>query len=278
MGHVPPSPCVRRVALIILFPCDTLQVNNPLPKTVAVANQKGGVGKTNLAGNLAAELAARGHSVVLVDLDPQATLTTWLCGRLDAVGTAEVLLGEAKVADALLEVPAFGLRLLASVPDRMRVAERTLAADLGSERILARSLRGVAGIVVCDCPPSMGILTASALLAASAVIVPTTATFEGLDGLAQFRTNLAKLCARYDLAVPMHVVATSYNARLALSHEAREAIGQLAGAAATTTVIRENVALREAIGHRQPIRTYRPGSTGAADYAALATEIFDHAS
>ncbi len=247
-------------------------------RLIAVANQKGRVGKTNLAGNLAAELAARGLRVVLVDLDPQATLTTWLLGRTEAIGTAEILLGETSATEALCDVPAFGLRLLASVPDRLRVTERTLAAEVGSERVLERALRGVeADAVLFDCPPSMGILTASALLASSAVVVPVTATFEGLDGLIQFRANLAKLAERYDRSLPAHIVATSYDARLRIAREAREAIVQLCGSDATAAAIRENVALREAVGHHVPIRTYRASSTGAADYAALATEVFNHA-
>ncbi len=242
---------------------------------VAVANQKGGVGKTNLTGNLAAELAAQGCSVVVVDLDPQATLTAWLVGRSDVVGTAEVLLGEAKASDALLDVPTFGVRLLAAVPDRLRVADRTLASEVGSERRLAKALRGVeADVVLCDCPPSMGILTASALLACEVVLVPTTPTAEGIDGLTQFRENLARLSEAFDRELRARVVVTSYNDRLRLAREAREAISTIAGADLCGVVIRESVAVREAVGHRVPIRSYRPGNTGAADYAALAQEVF----
>ena len=109
--------------------------------TLAIANQKGGVAKTNLTGNLWAEFAARGQRIVLVDLDPQATLTSWLLGRTNAPGTAEILLGEEEAARVLIDVPAFGLALIAAVPDRLRIAERTLSAQVASERTLRKALR-----------------------------------------------------------------------------------------------------------------------------------------
>jgi chromosome partitioning protein len=242
---------------------------------VAVANQKGGVGKTNLAGNIAAELASEGRRVVAIDLDPQATLTTWAIGRANPLGTAEVLLGESPIASVVVEAPAFGFQLLASVPDRMRLVERQLASEFSSERRLERALRGYeADVVVIDCPPSMGILTASALAAADLVLVPTTATIEGIDGLAQFKTNLAKLVEAFERPIPMRVVATIVDARTRLAREALDAIRALVGNDLAQTVIRESVALREAVGYQQPIRTYRPGSTGADDYRSLAHEVF----
>jgi chromosome partitioning protein len=126
-------------------------------RTLAVANQKGGVAKTNLTGNLAAELAALGHRVVAVDLDPQATLTTWLVGRTNARGSAEVLLGEEEAAAVVVAVPAFGVALLGAVPDRLRVAERTLAAQVGSERVFAKALRGLkTDFVITYRPDSTG--------------------------------------------------------------------------------------------------------------------------
>jgi len=245
---------------------------------VAVGNQKGGVGKTNLAGNLAAELASEGRRVLSIDLDPQATLTTWAIGRADPLGTAEVLLGESPIASVVMEAPAFGFRLLASVPARMRLAERQLASEFGSERRLERALRAYeADVVIIDCPPSMGIFTASALAAADLVLVPTTATIEGIDGLAQFRANLAKLVEAFERPIPMRVVATIVDARTRLAREALDAIRALVGTELAQTIIRESVALREAVGYQQPIRTYRPGSTGAEDYRSLAHEVFANA-
>jgi chromosome partitioning protein len=242
---------------------------------LAIANQKGGVAKTNLTGNLGAELAAGGLRVLLIDIDPQATLTTWLLGRSNAPGTAEVLLGEADLAAIAVTISAFGVALVPAVPDRLRVAERTLGAQVGSERTLAKALRRLeVDVVLIDCPPSMGILTASALVAAtSGVIIPLAAAPEALDGYIQVTNNLQKLRDALDLPLPIvAVVPTRYDQRLRIARDVLEAARSLCDGVLTSP-IRENVALRELFGHRQPIRTYRPDSTGAADYAMVAAEV-----
>jgi len=245
--------------------------------TLAIANQKGGVAKTNLAGNLAAEFAALGRRVTVVDIDPQATLTTWLVGRTETQGTAEVLLAEVEASAVAVEVPAFGVAMLCAVPDRLRVAERTLSAQVGSERILAKALRKLnADIVLIDCPPSMGILTASALVAASSgVVIPLAAAPEALDGYVQVTANLQRLRDALDLPIPViAVVPTRFDHRLRIARDVLDAAKTLCNGTLTSP-IRENVVLRELFGHRQPVRTYRPDSTGAADYAALALEVLE---
>jgi chromosome partitioning protein len=238
--------------------------------TLAIANQKGGVAKTNLTGNLGAEFAASGKRVVLVDLDPQATLTTWILGRTIAPGTAEILLGEEEGARVIIDAPAFGVGLIPAVPDRLRIAERTMSAQVASERTLGKALRQLeADVILIDCPPSMGVLTASALVAAtSGVIIPLAAAPEALDGYVQVTANLQRLRDALDLPITIvAVVPTRFDHRLRIARDVLEAARGLCNGTLTSP-IRENVALRELFGHRQPIRTYRPDSSGAADYAA----------
>lgn len=243
--------------------------------TLAIANQKGGVAKTNLTGNLGAEIAASGRRVVLVDLDPQATLTTWILGRINEPGTAEILLGEEEAMGVLIDAPGFGLGVIAAVPDRLRIAERTLSAQVASERTLGKALRRLdADVILIDCPPSMGVLTASALVAATnGVVIPLAAAPEALDGYVQVTANLQRLRDALDLPILIvAVVPTRFDHRLRIARDVLEAARGLCNGTLTSP-IRENVALRELFGHRQPIRTYRPDSTGAADYAAVATEV-----
>jgi len=243
--------------------------------TLAVANQKGGVAKTNLTGNLGAEFAASGKRVVLVDLDPQATLTTWILGRTIAPGTAEILMGEEEAARVVIDAPAFGVGLIPAVPDRLRIAERTMSAQVASERALGKALRHLeADVILIDCPPSMGVLTASALVAAtSGVIIPLAAAPEALDGYVQVTANLQRLRDVLDLPITIvAVVPTRFDHRLRIARDVLEAARGLCNGTLTSP-IRENVALRELFGHRQPIRTYRPDSTGALDYAAVAAEV-----
>jgi chromosome partitioning protein len=255
-----------------------------VPTIIAVTNQKGGSAKTNVAGNLGAEFAALGRSVVLVDCDPQATLTRWALGTYEGVGTAEALLGDGDLSELLIDVPEFGAqgvtpKLLPSSPRAMRAAERSLMAEFGAERGLAEMLGNIeADFVLLDCPPSMGVLTASAIVAAQAgVLVPIASSAEALDGLIQLQETLRRLRSGLRLPLPLlGIVLTRYDERTLIAREVAEAVRSLAEGAVFDATIREAVVLRELFGHQKPIRSYAPSSRSADDYRQLAQEILAH--
>lgn len=249
-----------------------------MPTVIAISNQKGGSAKTNVAGNLGAEFAALGRSVALVDCDPQATLTRWILGTYEGLGTAEVLLDEGNLSELLIDAPVFGVKLLPASPRAMRAAERSLMAEFGAERRLAETLRSVdADLVILDCPPSMGMLTVSAIIAADAgALVPLASSAEALDGLIQLQDTLRRLRSGLSLALPLlGIVLTRYDERTLIAREVAEAVRSLAEGAVFEATIREAVVLRELFGNQQPVRTYAPSSRSADDYKRLAQEVLE---
>jgi chromosome partitioning protein len=247
-------------------------------RTVACANQKGGVGKTTTVVNLGSYLALAGERVLIVDLDPQCNATSGLGFDRDSI--------ERSIYDAVLEGVAIDELILAGPIDRLDVvpsaialagAELELAPMEGRERRLARQLAGVADrydYVLIDCPPALGLLTVNALTAADAVLIPLQCEYYALEGLTQLLAtlDLVRDNLNPDLAVS-GIVLTMYDARTNLSADvATEARRHLDGLV-FDTVIPRSVRLSEAPSHGLPIPRYSPESTGAIAYAALATEL-----
>jgi chromosome partitioning protein len=247
-------------------------------RTVACANQKGGVGKTTTVVNLGSYLALAGERVLIVDLDPQCNATSGLGFDRDSI--------ERSIYDAVLEGVAIDELILAGPIDRLDIvpsaialagAELELAPMEGRERRLARQLAGVADrydYVLIDCPPALGLLTVNALTAADAVLIPLQCEYYALEGLTQLLAtlDLVRDNLNPDLAVS-GIVLTMYDARTNLSADvATEARRHLDGLV-FDTVIPRSVRLSEAPSHGLPIPRYSPDSTGAIAYAALATEV-----
>jgi chromosome partitioning protein len=247
-------------------------------RTVACANQKGGVGKTTTVVNLGSYLALAGERVLIVDLDPQCNATSGLGLDRDAI--------ERSIYDAVLEGVAIDELILPGPTDRLDVvpsaialagAELELAPMEGRERRLARQLAGIADrydYVLIDCPPALGLLTVNALTAADAVLIPLQCEYYALEGLTQLLAtlDLVRDNLNPDLAVS-GIVLTMYDARTNLSADvATEARRHLDGLV-FDTVIPRSVRLSEAPSHGLPIQRYSPDSTGAIAYAALATEV-----
>ncbi|MBM4026785.1 MAG: ParA family protein [Planctomycetes bacterium] len=246
---------------------------------IAVANQKGGCGKTTTAINLAAALATLGHRVLLVDLDPQGHATLGLGydpNRFAKTAYHALTEGYLPVSALAVKTRVPQLDLLPS-NILLAGAEFSLRDVPGKELILGEQLRGVGrryDLCLIDCSPSLGILMLNALVAGTEVIVPVQAHFYALDGLKRLLDTMRVLRTRFHpcLVRPLGLLLTFMENRTALSKRVEQGLRKLFGPLVFDTVIHKTVALAEAPGKGQSILTYAPGSKGAAEYLALAQE------
>jgi chromosome partitioning protein len=254
----------------------------PLPRLIAVANQKGGVGKTTTTVNLGASLALFGYRVLVVDLDPQGNATTGL--GVDARGFQhsmyDVLLNDMPMVDCIEPV---GIENLFVAPATLDLAgvEQELFSALSRELRLKRALATVVDdydFIFVDCPPSLGLITINAFAAATEILVPVQCEFYALEGLTQLQRIVSLVQRNLNEALEITtVVLTMYDARTRLSEDVANEVrrhfpGQVQG-----TVIPRTVRLSEAPSFGQPITTFDPASKGARAYKALAREVSDGA-
>ncbi|MGI8426806.1 MAG: AAA family ATPase [Actinomycetota bacterium] len=247
-------------------------------RVIAVANQKGGVGKSTTVVNLGAWLAMQGRKVLIVDLDPQANATTGvgIDPRTTSGNIYKMLVEEQAVEDA---VEATAVRNLYCVPSTIDLAgaEIELVASFSRELKLKRGLQPALAdfdYVFIDCPPSLGLLTVNALAAADEVLVPIQCEFYALEGLGQLLTNvnLVQSSLNPDLML-CGIVLTMYDARTKLAEQvAAEVRGHFPGRV-FRSVIPRNVRLSEAPSFGQPVALYDPKSQGSLAYEALAREV-----
>jgi chromosome partitioning protein len=249
-----------------------------LMKTVAVAMQKGGSGKTTTAVNLAAALAEKGKTVLVVDVDPQANATSWLGVRDAGKGIFACLCENGSIKDIIVHTATDGVDLVPSSAWLVG-AEKALAGEVGAETLLRRKLGAEAGaydVVLVDTPPTLGILTVGALVAADEVLVPVEAHVMALDGLAQLLKTVDAVRDRLNARLKLlGIVACRMDSR---TRHGPEIVGELRKRFpkhALRTVIRENVRLAEAPSFGQAITAYEPESAGAEDYRALAAEVLE---
>lgn len=249
-------------------------------KIVALANQKGGVGKTTSAVNIAASLGVLGKKVLLVDLDPQgsATSSVGVFKRSLRFSAADLLIGGCKFDSVRIKTRFKGLDL---IPANVSLAatEFDLIETEGGEAALRRALSTIRDdydLIILDCPPSLGMLTVNAMVASDGVIIPMQCEFFALEGLVQLMTTIKQLRKRYNPRLAIYgILATMFNNRMELATDVLAELKRHYADRVFETTITRNERLSEAPGFGMPVRYHDEESLGATEYLQVAEELLD---
>ena len=281
--HVTPLGSELSKNLDALKDLDSDILPKPLgPVVIAVSNQKGGVGKTTSAVNLAAALSLGGLNVLAIDVDPQGNASTAL-GVIHSPGTAstyDVLLGDLEVKDVVQVCPDFPGILVSPATIDLAGAEIELASAMGREFLLQRSLDrflaayGSIDVVLIDCPPSLGLLTINALVAAKHVLIPVQSEYYALEGLSLLMGTIDRVRENLnpDLSV-MALLLTMMDGRTKLSAEVAEEVRRHFPGETLSAEVPRSVRVSEAPSYGQTVVAYEPRGTGTVAYREAAREL-----
>ena len=244
-------------------------------RTIAVINQKGGVGKTTTTTNLAHALALQGNKVVAIDLDPQGHLgASFGIQDPDTPGIDEVLMNDASVKDCLIEVRE-GLQLIQAGP-RLGAMEQRVNGNATNGNLLKNALKhkfNKKDFILIDCPPSSGLLVVNALYCANEVLVPVVGDFLSLEGLSHLMGTFRNFEKKLGHEIEEHIVLTRYHKQRRLPEEIMRRLKHYFPKKILKTRIREAAALAECPGVGKTIFEYKKNSNGAQDYLALADDL-----
>ena len=249
---------------------------------VSIANQKGGVGKTTTAINLAAALAIRGKRTLLIDLDPQANSTMSFIDMTQVQRSVYDAIADPAIAMADVILPS-PIENLSVAPSRIALAklEAKLVGEIDAHFRLKDKLEPIRKQypnIVIDCPPALGLLTVNALVASTHLLIPIQSSYFALEGTDDLLETIEKVRSRPNPALRiLGVVITMHDKRTALGRDIRTQIQKVFGGKVFKTVITKSVRLEESPAYKESIFTFAPDSTGATEYYRLCEEVIDRA-